>query len=64
MREQRVKINHYCNQVIDPATCCPVAHGAPEDQCDRRKCVTESVQEKCDLGHWHEIERRLRNHDN
>lgn len=25
--------NHYCNEVIDPATCCPVAHGANKDYC-------------------------------
>ena len=25
---------HWCNQVVDPGTCCPVAHGAPESECN------------------------------
>ena len=27
-------MRHRCNQVADPAACCPCAHGAPLNECD------------------------------
>lgn len=33
LRQHTAKHGHYCNRIIDPNTCCPVAHGAEENTC-------------------------------
>lgn len=39
-----IKYGHFCNQVIDPTTCCPVAHGADLSECT---CIeTRRLQHK------------------
>ncbi len=34
LKEWVVKNGHICNMIADPSTCCPVAHGDPENECD------------------------------
>lgn len=56
--DRRTRTVHRCNGVMDPSTCCPVAHGG-RGECDCIGCY-QITEQKCSLGHWHETKPRER----